>query len=402
MIPLRQLVSKAIVGSAAATFLALAGNAGISPAHAQAGDAEKAYNETKALGTCGGYRAYVKSFTNTSYARDAQDYLEKNCGEPRPATPPPSADTSADAASIYRQALDYEQGRNGKTKDLARAAELFRQAAEKGHVRAMSDLGFALANARGVERDFNESNRWYRRAAARGNSRAMNNLGFAYERGRGVEKDFAEAVRWYRRGAEAGSLVAANNLGKAYANGRGVTKDFREAFKWYLQAAEKGYQPAFFPVAFAYSNGRGVTKNDVQAVRWYRKSAEAGNGGAMTNLAIRYDEGRGVERNFGTAAGWLLRAVRAGNNRLSRDKGKGWNRNTLREVQRRLRSAGYFNGPIDGRIGRQTLAALDDYRNRSPNARPPRRTAPPSNNVGGGPTSRPRPRPRNSVGGGPS
>ncbi|MEE9250136.1 MAG: tetratricopeptide repeat protein [Alphaproteobacteria bacterium] len=80
---------------------------------------------------------------------------------------------------------------------------------------------------------------WYRLAAERGHVDAQANLGYAYEQGRGVTLDFAQAAKWYRKAAERGDVVAQANLGTLHANGLGVEQDDVQAHMWFNLAASR-------------------------------------------------------------------------------------------------------------------------------------------------------------------
>ena len=77
------------------------------------------------------------------------------------------------------------------------------------------------------------------------------------------------------------------------------------------------------------------------------------------------DESRGVPRNPTAAAEDLLRAVAAdaGETRLElTGKTQTWTPETIRELQKRLKSAGYYSGPIDGKSGPALRPALNQWR----------------------------------------
>jgi TPR repeat protein len=80
----------------------------------------------------------------------------------------------------------------------------------------------------------------------------------------------------------------------------------------------------------------------------------------MMNLGKMHDEGIGVDRAPREAARFVLNSLRAGAwtmldqvARLSED--------TRREIQDQLRQAGYYVGPLDGRMGPETRAAMVEF-----------------------------------------
>jgi hypothetical protein len=73
-----------------------------------------------------------------------------------------------------------------------------------------------------------------RQRAEKGDVKAQSELGFMYESGTGTGRsDYAEALRWYRRAAEQGDADAKENIAGMYFEGIGVTRDYAEAARWY-------------------------------------------------------------------------------------------------------------------------------------------------------------------------
>src|ERR1700760_2826485 len=81
------------------------------------------------------------------------------------------ADPFDDAAAAY------------KRKDYASALSLFRSLAEKGNLKAQSNLGAMYARGEGVPKNDAEALKWYRRAADQGEPHAQYNIGVHYDHG---------------------------------------------------------------------------------------------------------------------------------------------------------------------------------------------------------------------------
>ena len=88
--------------------------------------------------------------------------------------------------------------------------------------------------------DYVKSVKWLWKAADQGHARAQTRLGYSYAYGEGVTQSHPEAVKWYRLAADQGDARAQYNLGVMYANGKGVTQSYPEAAKLFRLAAEKG------------------------------------------------------------------------------------------------------------------------------------------------------------------
>ncbi len=86
---------------------------------------------------------------------------------------------------------------------------------------------------------FTEAVEMFRQAADRGSLQAMNQLGLLYMDGKGVSQSSSEAVKWVKKAAEQGLSSAQYNLGIFYRSGRAGVTDYSEALKWYSMAGEK-------------------------------------------------------------------------------------------------------------------------------------------------------------------
>jgi hypothetical protein len=152
---------------------------------------------------------------------------------PAAARPVAAADSRAEALFDEGTRL-YDRG------DMAAAARVFREAAERGHARAQVQIGWHYEFGRGVPRDYDEAWKWYRRAAAQGDPTATSNIGGMHFYGKGVPASYAEALRYYRPAALAGERVAQFQLGYMYEYGLGVARDVHAAYQWYYKARVQG------------------------------------------------------------------------------------------------------------------------------------------------------------------
>jgi tetratricopeptide (TPR) repeat protein len=124
----------------------------------------------------------------------------------------------------------YQSGRelldNG---DLSQAESLLERAANLGHVKAMSALGF-LKQRQG---DQEESHEWYKKAAAAGDSDAVMPLAQFYYFGQTVPKDYKAAVRLLRPLADAGNVNAKIMLSNIFEEGgHGIARNPEEAERY--------------------------------------------------------------------------------------------------------------------------------------------------------------------------
>lgn len=148
----------------------------------------------------------------------------------------PGADS---AEALFARAVRHDTG-DGVAIDYTEAARLYRAAAEKGHVRAHTNLGLMHAQGQGVARSDLEAARWLKPAAEAGDDLAQYSLGLMHYEGRGVRQDHGAALTWYRAAARQGNVKAMNNLGIMYALGHGVPSSATEAYAWFAVAAQTG------------------------------------------------------------------------------------------------------------------------------------------------------------------
>lgn len=187
-----------------------------------------------------------------------------------------TAAAEGDLESLTQEGLMLSNG-DGCEKDLAKATDCLREAAERGHVAAIMLMGECYLEGKNVPRDEKRATALFLEAAEKGNPIAMNKLGDAYHKGRGVKRDFVEAARWFSEAARNGILESYGNLGVLYMNGDGVARDEAKAVEQFKKGIEGGDAACMFYYAQSLEFGRGTPTNANLARDWYRKAAAAGN-----------------------------------------------------------------------------------------------------------------------------
>ena len=163
-----------------------------------------------------------------------------------PADPDNSATAALrtkDAESSFRDAVSLDTP-GASREALIRASDLYREAAELGHVKAQSALGLMYAQGHGVDADDKRAAFWLSKAAKSGDATAQYGLGLLYYEGRGVARDYDRALSLYRDAAANGNAKAMNNLGIMHALGHGVKESNVEALAWFTLAADAGSRDA--------------------------------------------------------------------------------------------------------------------------------------------------------------
>ncbi len=280
-------------------------------------------------------KAQVEAFLSECHSgifyRLAQARLKELKGSAVATLTPPKPDFSntphsnEPAEELYKRAKNYQYGNGGLKKDLKKALELFMQAANKGHAKSMTDVGWMNENGFGTSRNMHVAFEYYQKAADKGERMAINNLGWMYTKGNVVSVNYAKAVELYEKAIALGEPLAMTNLGWMYETGKGVPVDYSQAFKYYKKAADAGDLQGLHNTGWMYAAGRGTAKSP-------RNGAEA-----------------------------VYKAVRSGN-QFSIDQMTGnysvWPEDFRREFQAILKRNGYYSGGVDGNFGPGTIAAV--------------------------------------------
>jgi hypothetical protein len=132
----------------------------------------------------------------------------------------------------------------GVSEDLAKAAGLFRMAAEFGLESAQDVLADALWYGRGINPDKTEAVKWWRKAANQGYLTSQAMLGRALLEGEGIAQNYEEGIRWTRLAAEQGYSYSQGLLAAKYALGDGVPQDYVQAYFWIILSAAQGNKKA--------------------------------------------------------------------------------------------------------------------------------------------------------------
>lgn len=105
-------------------------------------------------------------------------------------------------------------------------------AAALGDAEAQHDLGVVFHRGEDLPRDLAKAAAMWRMAADRGSIAALNNLGHLTYYGRGIKQDHAEGVRLWRLAAEKRHAESQIHLSIAYTDGKYLPRDYVEAYAW--------------------------------------------------------------------------------------------------------------------------------------------------------------------------
>ena len=195
------------------------------------------------------------------------------------------------AVDLYREAANqgfakaetnlgdmYFYGRGGLTQSYTDAASWYLKAAQQEWPDAQYRLAYMYEKGIGPDKDVQRAVQLYRSAAEHGYPEAQNLLGILYATGGdGLTEDDKQAITWYQKAADQGFAKAEKNLGDMYFFGHGVDKDYKQAMTWYGKAADQQFADAQFRLGFMYEKGLGTQQSSQDAVTQYKKAASNGS-----------------------------------------------------------------------------------------------------------------------------
>lgn len=220
-----------------------------------------------------------------------------------------------------------------------------------------------LARATFAARRFDEAIALYRQAADAGDARALYSLGYLTELGDHVPKDLKAAYALYEKAAERGNADGAINLAVALWEGKILEKNAPRAIALLQKASQSGSAKATYDLAELTDEG--AAGKPTQALALFEQAANLGEPRGYRAAAGLLDLGRNVPKDPAAAADELLRCVISDSGECLAEltaKTQNWTTDTVKVAQTRLKAAGYYNGPIDGKSGPALAPALKQWR----------------------------------------
>ena len=193
------------------------------------------------------------------------------------------AAASGDPQALYTLGRAMDEGSEQIAPDPVRAADLYRRAAEKGHVLAGLRYGLALSEGIGIKRDVAQAQKWLVQARDNGvpeAALAMGDLAARTPASRDKaanERTVQTAVGWYEVAAQGGVPSAQFKLGNAYFSGVGMARDPMQAMLWYSRAAQQGLPQAQHALGIMLIGGVAGAPDPVEGYKWLLLAEKAGN-----------------------------------------------------------------------------------------------------------------------------
>ena len=215
-------------------------------------------------------------------------------------------------AVYYKDGAEFESegGKVKLEKNIYKAVELFKKAANAQFSPALRELGKLYLKGEGVEKSLNMAISLFKTASAKGDPEGMYLLAnyYLYKK----DKDYNKIVPLLKASAKSGNLEAIQKLGKLYESGNGVKKSFKKAMKYYQLAAENGLTNS--ELRLGDYNYYGTNKEiDIWAAKyWYRKAAKKNDPYAQFMLGTFADQGLGEPVNKKLAVSYFSKSAKQG------------------------------------------------------------------------------------------
>jgi TPR repeat protein len=304
---------------------------------------------------------YLARYPNGPHRQDAETLLAR-LTEAQSADAPPAIVCQRLATHPRDATADFP---GAELETLARNAPLAMDACRKAIAQHPTEAHYValLARATAAAGQRDEAIQLYKQAAEAGDARAMVSLGLLYEAGDGLPKDIKAADDLYAKAAARGSADGAINLAVALMKGAGVERDTARAVSLLKGASAGGSAIATYDLGVLAE--KSIAGEPRAALELFRQSAALGDPRGYVAAAILLDEGRGVDKDPKVAADQLLRGVAADSGEASSQltsKAPSWSHETIKAVEERLKTAGYYSGPVDGKGGPALAPALKQWR----------------------------------------
>lgn len=188
--------------------------------------------------------------------------------------------------------LNYEEllQNEGKWLSQDKTEELileYEKLASNGDLNAMARLGhlynpsYALLGGRmpqGYQKGI--SLNWYKQAADRGHIGAIKEVGRYYEEGIDVEQNSFEAYKWYKIGYQKAPNDFVLKMHQLLKEGTGIEQDNQKAASFLQQAKKSAQKDSKLAneLGTSYMKGfNGLTKDSLEASYWLKKALELGD-----------------------------------------------------------------------------------------------------------------------------
>lgn len=222
------------------------------------------------------------------------------------------AEQGADTSQVLL-AIAYLNGESHVSRDPAKAAFWFEQAAIQGNPYAEERLGDLYADGVGVAQNLRLAYDWRLKAARRGSPDAQFKVATMLREGIGVERNMEQAIHWFHRSAVEGNPEAQFALNHLHQYGTDRELDQAAGRSWFEESARRSYDMIQHVVDLLEDTAYWVSEIWYHRQPSLEKVARDGDAEAAYQLGRRYELGiGGVPKNIASALDWYRRAAATG------------------------------------------------------------------------------------------
>lgn len=175
-------------------------------------------------------------------------------------------------------------GRNGATRDPARAVEVLKKGCDGDDTPSCLSLGSLTADGIGTAKDPAAAAPLFEKACNGGEAVGCRLLGQAHLLGAGVSADPAAAAKLLERGCDGGDDKSCGAIGSLYARGEGVARDTSKASEFLRRACHGTDAASCVELGVMHETGDGAAKTPALAQVFYQRACALGFGDGCTNL----------------------------------------------------------------------------------------------------------------------
>ena len=174
---------------------------------------------------------------------------------------------------------DYYYGRNGREKDMAKAYDLWKIAAEQGNPTTMYYMAFGYRFGECGVKDYDLAYMYALKSSEYDFPRAFRILGLIIENGEWGEQDYETAIAMFDKAIERGDFLSYCYKGWACGSLGDSAKKLECYQKAYALAEEGKIRSGlpYYRMGYLYETGEGVEKDLKQALELYFIGAERGH-----------------------------------------------------------------------------------------------------------------------------
>ncbi|MDC0400018.1 SEL1-like repeat protein [Alphaproteobacteria bacterium] len=184
---------------------------------------------------------------------------------------------------------------------------------------------------------------WFKLAAVQGLKEAQYSLGVLYDTGVGLEKDENQAFLWYHAAANNNHPMAQFNIANFYLERENGKDDFDSALRWFELASKNGVDEAAHNASILSSVGTSSKLKKSDKLKLYtREPAKQLNKLSKTAIPFKLKNGGAPQKVVLTQKEEVKSIL-------------------VLSIQKELRLNGFYLGPIDGKLGPNTKAAISVY-----------------------------------------